>query len=445
MYVMLIFALALLSPLPFVSPFASVMQDATAQSQFSSFDVDPTSSTVQPLAGPFALISQSFDVELIGVTTDTYAFADMTVSEYGDTVYALANNFLGKQITHIDITDPYNVHLFNTINIADIYNNQDLSINDNLAFSVGGSQYMMLSLSDASSGTTVGTVGVLGYQFGFEFNALSPLSEAYDGATYENLDYPLSIDIVTLGTSMYALVASFDDDGVQIIDITELDSISPVLSISDGTGNFTTLNGAYDLVIAEIDSSTYALVTAINDNGVQIIDITDINNPIAASEVIDGQDNFEALGGARDIAITTIGSSTYALVTSQPDDGVQIIDITDPYNPIAASAVFDEQDGYDELDGADAIAITTLEDTIIAVVASTNDDGVQFINITDPYTPLPIHSVTTEDAGYSFDKPRDVVIRVVDGASYAFVLSTRWSLHNTRHENRFCSPNYFGE
>ena len=69
MYVMLIFALALLSPLPFVSPFASVMQDATAQSQFSSFDVDPTSSTVQPLAGPFALISQSFDVELIGVTT----------------------------------------------------------------------------------------------------------------------------------------------------------------------------------------------------------------------------------------------------------------------------------------------------------------------------------------------------------------------------------------
>ena len=64
MYVMLIFALALLSPLPFVSPFASVMQDATAQSQFSSFDVDPTSSTVQPLAGPaFALVSEVFETE----------------------------------------------------------------------------------------------------------------------------------------------------------------------------------------------------------------------------------------------------------------------------------------------------------------------------------------------------------------------------------------------
>ena len=73
MYVMLIFALALLSPLPFVSPFASVMQDATAQSQFSSFDVDPTSSTVQPLAtdrqlsiqfGPaFALVTEFFETE----------------------------------------------------------------------------------------------------------------------------------------------------------------------------------------------------------------------------------------------------------------------------------------------------------------------------------------------------------------------------------------------
>ena len=71
MYVMLIFALALLSPLPFVSPFASVMQDATAQSQFSSFDVDPTSSTVQPLAGPRFLYHHQFRYESVW-PYDTY-------------------------------------------------------------------------------------------------------------------------------------------------------------------------------------------------------------------------------------------------------------------------------------------------------------------------------------------------------------------------------------
>ena len=107
MYVMLIFALALLSPLPFVSPFASVMQDATAQSQFSSFDVDPTSSTVQPLAGPaFALVTESFETEPVYRYNHTAGFRTMSISEYEGTVYALATN-PGEYFTRINITNPY--------------------------------------------------------------------------------------------------------------------------------------------------------------------------------------------------------------------------------------------------------------------------------------------------------------------------------------------------
>ena len=56
--------------------------------------------------------------------------------------------------------------------------------------------------------------------------------------------------------------------------------------------------------------------------------------------------------------------------TAKHDDGVQIIDITDPYNPTHVSAVFDGIDGYDELDGADDIAITTFNNVIFAVVVS---------------------------------------------------------------------------
>ena len=190
-----------------------------------------------------------------------------------------------------------------------------------------------------------------------------------------------------------------------------------------GTGNFSTLNGAYDIAITTIGSSTYALVAAAEDDGVQIIDITDINNPIAASAVIDGQDNFVALDGARDIAITTIDSSTYALVAAKADDGVQIINITDPYHPTHASAVFDEQDGYDELEGADDIAITTFNNIIFAVVVSQDDNGIQFINITDPYNPLPMHSIAHEDVGYSLGGPQDIAIRIVDGIPYVFVLT----------------------
>ena len=105
------------------------------------------------------------------------------------------------------------------------------------------------------------------------------------------------------------------------------------------------------------------------------------------------------------------------------DDGVQIIDITDPYNPTHASAVFDGMDGYDELDGADDIAITTFNNVIFAVVVSDADDGIQFINITDPYNPLPMHSIAHGDVGYSLGGPRDIAIRIVDGIPYVFVLT----------------------
>ena len=42
MYAVVVFALALLSPLPFVSPFDSIVQDATAQSSANvPYDVYP--------------------------------------------------------------------------------------------------------------------------------------------------------------------------------------------------------------------------------------------------------------------------------------------------------------------------------------------------------------------------------------------------------------------
>ena len=422
MYVILIFALVLLSPLPFISPFESVMQDAAAQSQFPSFDVDPTSSTVQPLAGPaFALVPEIFETEPVYKYDATATFFTMSISEYEGTVYALANN-PRSDLTRINITNPYDIREIHTENIHDFYGNDGLSLRDNTVLSFEELPYIILTLTDSTGGGAVGGFRVLNYPYGFEAPTYAAISEANDGAEYRNLQSAADIDLVTLGEYTYALVASYGG-GVQIINVTEPDSISAVLGISDGTGNFSTLNGAYDIAITTIDSSTYALVAAAEDDGVQIIDITDINNPIAASAVIDGQDNFVALDGARDITITTIDSSTYALVAAKADDGVQIINITDPYHPTHASAVFDEQDGYDELDGADDIAITTFNNIIFAVVVSQDDNGIQFINITDPYNPLPMHSIAHEDVGYSLGGPQDIAIRIVDGIPYVFVLT----------------------
>ena len=57
MYAVVVFALALLSPLPFVSPFDSIVQDATAQSSTNvPFDV-PSFEIIHTLAiSPFGVI-----------------------------------------------------------------------------------------------------------------------------------------------------------------------------------------------------------------------------------------------------------------------------------------------------------------------------------------------------------------------------------------------------
>ncbi len=109
-------------------------------------------------------------------------------------------------------------------------------------------------------------------------------------------------------------------------------------------------------------------------------------SPIAASSVGDGKDGFTELDGACGIAIANVGSITYALVTSEDDDGVQIIDITDPSGPVAVAALTDGEGGFTELDGAAGIATAWIGSDAYAVVSGTIDDGVQIIALTTDTT-----------------------------------------------------------
>ncbi|MBI1658618.1 MAG: hypothetical protein IS632_07595, partial [Thaumarchaeota archaeon] len=102
-------------------------------------------------------------------------------------------------------------------------------------------------------------------------------------------------------------------------------------------------------------------------------------------------DSFEALDGARDIAITSTADKTYALVSSLANDAVQIIDVTDPANPLPVAALFDGQDGFVLTDVSD-MAIVAIGDKTYALVASFAG-AVHIIDVTDPNVPLPVASV----------------------------------------------------
>ena len=192
--------------------------------------------------------------------------------------------------------------------------------------------------------------------------------------------------------STYAIAISERDDRVLIINVSNPSNPDLVTNVSD-TANYA-LGKPSDIATITLDSSTYALVTSYDDNGVQIINITDPRNPIPASAIFDDVDNYTELAGAKSIATITIGLSSFALVAASNDDGVQIINITDPYNPTPTSAITDGVGGYEELDGARSITTTTIGTSTYALVAAAYDDGVQIIDITDPRNPIPVFVAT---------------------------------------------------
>ena len=219
----------------------------------------------------------------------------------------------------------------------------------------------------------------------------------------------------TIGGSTYALVAANHDDGVQIINIDDPYNPTNVSSITDGT-RYPTLNGTTSITTTTIGGSTYALVTAFDDDGVQIINITDPYNPINASSITNST-SYPTLNGANSIITATIGGSTYALVTAFDDDGVQIINIDDPYNPTNASSITDGT-RYPTLNGASSITTVIIGGFTYALVASTYNSGVQIIRLSSP----PLSIIT--------NNPNPVYAKAGDSLSIEFTVNNTLASSN---------------
>ena len=241
------------------------------------------------------------------------------------------------------------------------------------------------------------------------------------GGTFEVLDNPTSIAITQIGSHHYALVSSWEDAGVQIIDITDPTSPSPVAHVVHGSV-YPELLGPFSIATTQIDDSHYALVAARRDDGVQIIDITDPARPTAAAHVIRGGD-YPVLRAPFSITTTQIGSSHYALVAAAGyDGGVQIINITNPTRPTATAGVTDRTP-FTTLAGAASITTTQIGSSHYALVAALTDGGVQIINITDPASPSFVAGITNGTDYPVLAGAVSVTTTKIGGSHYALVAS----------------------
>ena len=226
----------------------------------------------------------------------------------------------------------------------------------------------------------------------------------------------------------YALVASRDDNGVQIINITNPANPTPVTALTDKEdgGDYDILQGAEDIAIIHANDLVYALVTARDDDGVQIIDITNISNPISVSSIVDNVVNssspYTKLDGAFAIDTISIGESIYASVTSHDDFGTQLIDITNPESPSKVSVFGNTANiaAYSD------ITIINLEGYIYTLATSITSGGILISDITNPANPQHVAQLAANYPPYYYllDHASMIITVTLNTSTYALISST---------------------
>ena len=328
--------------------------------------------------------------------------------QIGDSHYALVSTIYDNGVQIIDITDPASPVAVAAI--ADGTNYPNLASGYAITTVQMGNLHYALVASFSDNGVQIINIT--------DPASPSPVAAFNDGATYTELQGAYSITTTQIGDSHYALVAGKSDDGVQIIDITDPASPAPTAALRQSQ-TYPALRLPISVTTVQIGDSHYALTTSSRINSVQIIDITDPARPSPVAALTDGQ-AYPELEGAYSITTTQIGDSHYALVAADGDDGVQIINITDPARPSPVAALTDGQ-AYPELDGAHSITTTRIGDSHYALVASIRDDGVQIINITDPARPSPVAALTDGQAYPELDGARTVTTTRIGDSHYALV------------------------
>ena len=251
---------------------------------------------------------------------------------------------------------------------------------------------------------------------------------AVDNITGDSLVLGGASDITTFesGGHTYAVVASYSDYGVQILNITNPANITAASSIPYDPN--LELRGAYGITTFESGVHTYAAVAAEFSDGVQILNITDPLRIAPASSITDDSTNTDdlELNGARGITTFVSGGHTYVAVAAYRDDGVQILNVTDPPNITPAGRITDDGTNTDDLELNGAQGITTFESgghTYVAVAAY-DDDGVQILNVTDPPNITPAGRITddgTNTDDLELNGARGITTFVSGGHTYVAV------------------------
>lgn len=300
----------------------------------------------------------------------------------GTTAYVAS--FENDALSIIDVTDPANPVL-----LSEVVNNGPLGgtlldgVNSVDIAEIGGEQiaFVTAGISDSLTiiNVTIPTAPVL-------------LAQIAGGVTsgVTAMDNPTSVTVS--GTTAY--VAAYNDGSLTIIDVSDPQNPSVEATLIDGVGGFDALAGARMVTV----SGTTAYVASDTDDSLTAINVATPGSPSLIKVLQDGVDGFE-LNGASSVRISGDGNTAY--VTADNSDALNIIDVTDinngtvPPMPTLHAIAKNGDGSFNLLEGARGLAISG----DLAYVASTTDDSLTIIDVSDPASPILLVEVQDGNRG----------------------------------------------
>ena len=168
------------------------------------------------------------------------------------------------------------------------------------------------------------------------------------------------------------------------------------------------LSSATGIEIVEINTRTYALVASNLDNAMQIIDITHPQLPFPVSTVQKSGTEYSGLSGPHYVAALQVENATYAFVTSPSTNSTQVIDITNPFQPNPVAVL---QNGAEYTHLAKPLYIESIQtdDAAYALVGARTSNGIEIIKLGYEKTIQTPFSITSNNANNSYAKAGDTV------------------------------------
>ena len=310
-----------------------------------------------------------------------------------NSIYAVITSVDTSSITILDITNPV-LPIVKSITTS--------SDNANIAapfavstVDIDGSAYALV-VSKANSRIVI-------------FNITDPMNLTQVSVLQDGADYTLGgithVTPIKMDGSTYILTAARSSNSVGIIDIGNPKMPEQVALLEDDSN--LALKSANSIEIISINGRTYALVASPGDNAMQIIDVTHPAFPFPVSAVRHGAE-YPALLRPHDVTAIKVENSTYALLSAINDNSIQIIDITNPQSPHPASHI-NQGTEYTNLEKPQTLKAVQINGTAYALIASRTSNGIQIIQLEHEKTIQTPFSITSNNTNSSYAKAGDTV------------------------------------